>query len=315
MQTACMHDSQGRSDADTPPPLVGLGREADQGWGQGSGLPLAVGVRTPPPNLGPLRGQSPQGEGESCFSPSPRHPSPARRFQLPTLLAGRVFFSAAALLAIAATLATAAVLATAVFLATAALLSCGAAAQTPDTTKTPDTTQPILVLPPLQWDAMGVGAHIAVQRGADTLARLMGGLTFGLKPDDVGQHLPRIGGELHWKDLPTAKGFANDVRFVRMPMRDAGALRPPGTGCFGEPSDVVLLFRNGALFRVSWRFRPDRSCPSPHDAAEALYAGFVPLSSAVAISTHYSAAPVEVVDVTDPGAGPALAQHGELPSQ
>ncbi len=162
---------------------------------------------------------------------------------------------------------------------------------------------------------MGVGSHIAVQQSTDTLARLMGGLTFGLKPDDVGQHLPRIGGELHWKDLPAAKGFADDVRFVRMPMPDAGTLRPPGTACFGGPSDVVLLFRNGTLFRVSWRFRPDRSCPSPHDAAEALYAGFVPLSSAIAISTHYRAAPVEVVDVTDPGAGPAVAQHGEVPRQ
>jgi UDP-N-acetylmuramoyl-tripeptide--D-alanyl-D-alanine ligase len=46
--------------AATPPPLVG------GGWGEG-----AVGAsprRTPPPNLGPLRGPSPQGEGESSHS-------------------------------------------------------------------------------------------------------------------------------------------------------------------------------------------------------------------------------------------------------
>jgi len=43
-----------------PPPLEGLGREADQGWGEG-----CEHRRTPPPNLGPLRGPSPQGEGEN----------------------------------------------------------------------------------------------------------------------------------------------------------------------------------------------------------------------------------------------------------
>jgi len=47
----------------SPPPLEGLGREADQGRGEGSnrtGL-----ASTPPPSLGPLRGPSPQGEGEN----------------------------------------------------------------------------------------------------------------------------------------------------------------------------------------------------------------------------------------------------------
>ena len=50
---------------DCPPPLEGLGREADQGWGEGSVQPPATAVRTPPPHLGPLRGPSPQGEGEN----------------------------------------------------------------------------------------------------------------------------------------------------------------------------------------------------------------------------------------------------------
>lgn len=189
------------------------------------------------------------------------------------------------------------------------LFSAAAAAQTADMAK------PILALPPLQWDAMGVGSHLAVQQSADTLRRLMGGLNFGLKPDSVGQHLPGIGGDLHWNDLPPAKGFADDVRLVRTPMRDAGALRPTGSDCFGDASNVVLLFRNGVLFRVSWRFRPDRACPDPHDAAEALFAGFVPLNSGIAVSTHYRAGTIEVVDVTDPAAGPAVAQHGELSGQ
>ncbi len=32
-----------------PLPLEGLGREADQGWGEGFVHPLALDVRTPPP--------------------------------------------------------------------------------------------------------------------------------------------------------------------------------------------------------------------------------------------------------------------------
>ncbi len=47
-----------RQTQDSPPPLEGLGREADQGWGEGSSWRLAS---TPPPN--PL----PQGEGETMF--------------------------------------------------------------------------------------------------------------------------------------------------------------------------------------------------------------------------------------------------------
>jgi aminoglycoside/choline kinase family phosphotransferase len=53
----------------TPPPLEGLGREADQGWGEGCVLLPAIDVRTPPPS--PL----PQGEGES-FTPSRSPPVP-----------------------------------------------------------------------------------------------------------------------------------------------------------------------------------------------------------------------------------------------
>ena len=47
---------------ETPPPLEGLSREADQGWAEG---PAGTTLRpNPPPNLDPLRGSSPHGEGE-----------------------------------------------------------------------------------------------------------------------------------------------------------------------------------------------------------------------------------------------------------
>jgi hypothetical protein len=196
-----------------------------------------------------------------------------------------------------------------------------AAAQTPNTNttpstgNTPDTTKRILVLPALEWDPMGKASHPVGQRTASDLARVMGGLQFGLKPEEVSNRLPKIGGELRWSDLPPAKEFSDDVRFVRMPMQDAGALRPPGTACFGATSYVVLLFRNNALFRVSWRFLPDQGCPSTRDTAEALYATCVPLAATLAVSTLYHTGSAEVVDVTDPGAGALAAQRWQKSMQ
>ncbi len=49
----------------TPPPLQGLGGEADQGRGEECEQLSAGAARTPPPGLGPLRGLTPQGEGVS----------------------------------------------------------------------------------------------------------------------------------------------------------------------------------------------------------------------------------------------------------
>src|ERR1700721_2711272 len=49
-----------------PPPLEGLSREADQG--RGEGWVRASPGPPPPPDLDPLRGSSPQGEGEYSSS-------------------------------------------------------------------------------------------------------------------------------------------------------------------------------------------------------------------------------------------------------
>jgi error-prone DNA polymerase len=61
--------------AKTPPPLEGGGR------GEGSKQPQTCVVSTPPPNLGPLRDPSPQGEGESSTNEPP--------VTLPPMTAGR----------------------------------------------------------------------------------------------------------------------------------------------------------------------------------------------------------------------------------
>jgi hypothetical protein len=181
--------------------------------------------------------------------------------------------------------------------------------------QTQDAIKHILVLPPLQWDAMGVARHPVGQQTANDLAQVMGGLKFGLKPEEVSQYLPTLGAELRWSDLPPAKEFAEDVRFVRMPIPRAGALRALVTGCIGEPSNVVLLFHDNTLFRVSWRFLPDQNCSSPHSAAEELYAAYVPFATTLAVSTHYRTGSAEVVDVTDPGAGPPNAQLWQIHGQ
>ena len=56
------------SEQKTPPPLEGLGREADQGWGEGCVRPTTAAVRTLPHSLGPLRDPSSQAEGGSFKS-------------------------------------------------------------------------------------------------------------------------------------------------------------------------------------------------------------------------------------------------------
>jgi len=61
-QAACwLHAKAGG----TSPPLAGLGREADQSGGDGAHQRRSAAVSTPPPFLGPLRGPSPQEEGET----------------------------------------------------------------------------------------------------------------------------------------------------------------------------------------------------------------------------------------------------------
>jgi succinyl-CoA synthetase alpha subunit/succinyl-CoA synthetase beta subunit len=63
----------------TPPPLEGLCREADRGRGEGGVQARTEVVRTPPPNLGPLRGPSPPGEGECrCVTPAAILPTLSR---------------------------------------------------------------------------------------------------------------------------------------------------------------------------------------------------------------------------------------------
>lgn len=175
-----------------------------------------------------------------------------------------------------------------------------------------EQSKTIFVLPALQWNGMGaVWEYTTSQTDAD-LARAMGGLTFGLTPEAVAKHMPDYTTALHWDNLPEAKGFSQDVRYVWMPVKRAGWLLSPVTACFGDSSYVALLFRNDALFRVSWHFLPGPQCDDPHVAADQLYAAYVQLLPNIANSVLYRAGLAEVVDVSNPHAGALLAQRGRI---
>jgi hypothetical protein len=181
------------------------------------------------------------------------------------------------------------------------LIMCGSSTAQPVV-----VTKPILVLPTLQWTATASTWKYAVLPDAGQINALLGGLNFGMTPEEVGQHLPGRSSALHWDDLPDAKEYSKDVRYFWLPMQAADRLTGPIQSCYGAPSSVNLLFFNQALFRISWRFLPDQKCPDVSDAAEDLYAAFVPIAPSVVISTHYTNGPAEVVDVTAPNAGPLI---------
>jgi hypothetical protein len=100
-----------------------------------------------------------------------------------------------------------------------------------------------------------------------------------------------------------------------MPLAISGPMRAAIKSCFGESSYVVLLFRSLGLFRISWRLLPDQSCPNPVNAANELFATFVPIDSQVAVSTHYQAGYAEVVDVSDPNAGVLVNERWQMRGQ
>ncbi|HTW69147.1 MAG TPA: hypothetical protein VME47_04595 [Acetobacteraceae bacterium] len=167
-------------------------------------------------------------------------------------------------------------------------------------------TKPILVLPALQWNDTASTWKYAVLPNAGQIKALLGGLRFGMTPEEVGQHLPERSSALHWDDLPNAKEYAQDVRYVWLPMQAADSLTGPIQSCYGDSSSVYLLFFNQALFRISWRFLPDGKCPDVTDAAEDLYAALVPIVPAIVISARYAVGSAQVVDMTAPNAGPLI---------
>lgn len=194
----------------------------------------------------------------------------------------------------------------------AGMLAVRVAAAAPAPASPPGTARPILLLPPLHWDSGGLTWGFATKQRPVELARVMNGLMFGMTTQEVSGHLPGGGSVLDWVDLPRAREFAQDVRYAWLPMDAAAPFRETVTACFGHASYVVLLFRDNALFRTSFRFLASRACPDPKNAAEQLYAAYTPLADTVAISTLYRTGNAVVVDVTSPKAGPLVAQRWQM---
>lgn len=164
-------------------------------------------------------------------------------------------------------------------------------------------TRRIVVVPPLQWDSpMGTFRSAYRQSPAD-LGPLTGGILFGMKPNEVNALLPEPQSGLVWNALPLANEYPEDVRYFWMRLSRAGGLTGGTTACLGQGSYVAFLFRSRGLFRISFRLIPDNTCPSVEVAARDILAHYAVLGQDIVQSRHYRFGGLDVVDITDPGAG------------
>ena len=161
----------------------------------------------------------------------------------------------------------------------------------------------IFLPPPVQWDNAMLSSRPALQQTATDFATLTGGIAFGMSPAEVNARLPEPYPGVSWSGLPTANEYPGEVRYFGIPIDRAGPLRMDLTGCPGGASYVVFLFRGRGLFRLSYRLTADKDCADTNQAAQAIFARYVPLTQAVAMSVRYHTGKTEVVDITDPTVG------------
>jgi hypothetical protein len=172
----------------------------------------------------------------------------------------------------------------------------GARAQDP-------ATKRIFLPPPLQWDRAMLTSKPALQQTAADLANLTGGFAFGMSPSEVNANLPDPYPALSWAALGAANEYPGEVRYFWSRLDAVGPLRVGMTACAGAGSYVVFLFSTHGLFRLSYRLVADKDCANPAEAAQQVFARYVPIGEAVALSTRYRTGAAEVVDITDPTAG------------
>lgn len=161
----------------------------------------------------------------------------------------------------------------------------------------------IFLPPPIKWDNAMLNFSSALQQTATDFANLTGGLAFGMSLAQVNALLPDPYPGLVWADLPLANEYPGEARYFGVPLDRAGPLRMNPTGCIGAASYLVLLFTRQGLFRLSYRLIADRNCPDTNEAAQSIFARFVPITQAVAMSARYRTGNAQVVDVTDPTVG------------
>jgi hypothetical protein len=158
----------------------------------------------------------------------------------------------------------------------------------------------ILVVPPLQWDAMLSSFHAALHQTIADFTALTGGIAFGMAPSEVNDTLSEHADTVDWQSLSKADEFPDDVRYFWIPLARSGALRDGIAGCAGSGSYVVFLFRRQGLFRISYRLTPDQSCRDVSAAASDIFARYVGIDPTVALAVHYRTGSADVIDVTDP---------------
>jgi hypothetical protein len=163
-------------------------------------------------------------------------------------------------------------------------------------------TKRIYVIPPTQWDNKMSLDRPALMFSPSDLANLTGGIAFGQSPADVNAKLPSPTPGIDWVDLPFANEFPNDVRYFWVRLDATRELRAGITGCTGANSYIVFLFRNRALFRISWRLLTDNDCPSTRAAAEDIYARYMAIDRTISLATHYRPGKADAVEITDPNA-------------
>jgi hypothetical protein len=167
--------------------------------------------------------------------------------------------------------------------------------------------RPILLPPPLQWDVSMQNYRPALQQTATDFANLTGGLAFGMSPAALNARLPEPYPNLSWAALTLANDYPGEARYFGAPIGAAGALRMGLTACTGTGSYVVFLFNPNGLLRISYRLVADKNCPDTNDAAQEIFARYVPLGQRVAFSVRYRSGKTQVVDITDPTAGNVMA--------
>lgn len=160
----------------------------------------------------------------------------------------------------------------------------------------------IFLPPTLQWDNAMFSVRPAVQQNAATLAALTGGISFGMSPAALNAVLPEPYPGLSWTGLSLANEYPGEARMFGIPIAGAGTLRTNLTACTGAGSYVVFLFKANGLFRLSYRLAADKTCTDTDDAAQQIFARYVPIGREVAFSVRYRTGRTWVVDITDPSA-------------
>jgi hypothetical protein len=174
----------------------------------------------------------------------------------------------------------------------------------PATVQPDDTASPVRIFlpPPMSWDHDMLNMRPALFQGRSDFTAITGGVAFGMHARDVNALLPKRYASMSWGEMPQALEYPGDVRYFFVPFAEAGSLQAGTTRCAGDGSYVVFLFNQTALFRISYRLVPDKTCPSVRETARDIFARYITIGETVTLTSRYHTGSAEAVDITDPSA-------------